>query len=131
MEGLVRHSSISNFPRSGELNETERQRVHAVAESGRFGTVIEEMAEMCVAQPAQNLNASHIERKVGVFAHILLGNRLPEAGPARARLEFGIRAEERRAAADATVESFIVIIPILAGKGAFRGCMTCHFERSG
>jgi hypothetical protein len=34
---------------SGELDETERQRIHAIAKSGWFGTIIEDMAEMRIA----------------------------------------------------------------------------------
>jgi IS30 family transposase len=52
------------------------------------------MAEMWVAQPARSRCASHTELRVRAFLHILLRNRLPEAGPACARVEFGIRAEQ-------------------------------------
>src|SRR5580700_10925444 len=86
---------------SGEFDETERQRVHAVAESSWPGAVVEDVAEMRVAEAAGNRGALHAERRVRDFEHIFLGNRLPEAGPASAGLELGIGAEERRAAADA------------------------------
>src|SRR5580704_15405954 len=73
---------LFNHRSSGKFNESERQRVHAITESGWFGAVVEDMAQMRVTQSARNRCTSHIERRVGAFVHILLGNWLPEAGPA-------------------------------------------------
>src|SRR5580698_3682626 len=135
LEGWIFHSSIFNHHfqslRSGELNEMERQGVHAVAKPGWPGTVVEYMAEMRVAEAARDRGARHAERKVADLAHVFLRNGLPEAGPAGARLEFGLGAEQGRGAANAAIEAFVVIVPIFAGIGAFRARMARYFERIG
>jgi hypothetical protein len=83
---------------------------------------------MCVAQPARHRSAGHVERVVVAFVHILLCDGLPEAGPASAGLEFGFRTEQRCAAADASVDTFVMVIPILTGKGAFSSCIAGYFK---
>jgi len=89
------------------------------------------MAEMCSAQSARNFSSCHAQGKIIGFVHIFLGNRRPEAWPACAGLEFGFGAEERRAATDAAIETFVVIVPILTGERALCGRMTRYFERGG
>jgi hypothetical protein len=54
---------------------------------------------------------------VGFLGDILFGDRRPEARPAGARLEFGIGAEQRVAAAYAAVDPSIVQLVVLAGEG--------------
>lgn len=72
------------------------------------------MPEMSIAARALNLCAFHEERVVGPRDDILGRNRLPKARPASAGIELGLRAEQRRPAADASVESpcvqFVILI---------------------
>src|SRR5258708_642369 len=42
-----------------DRNETHRRRVHAVAKSGRLGTVVEEVAEMRIGVSGADLGARH------------------------------------------------------------------------
>jgi len=51
--------------------------------------------------------------------YVFRRNRDPEAGPAGAGVELGIREEQRRVAADAAVETVIVVLPEAAGAGQF------------
>src|SRR5690606_35484030 len=46
-------------------------------------------------------------------------HRLPEAGPARARLELDVAAEQGRVAHDAPVGALVVAVPVHAGEGLF------------
>ena len=48
----------------GRLLEVEAQAVDAVAQSGGFWTVVEDMAEMRVTLAAKNLHANHPVRRV-------------------------------------------------------------------
>src|SRR5581483_4902228 len=65
-------------------DEAERNAIHAVAEPGRLRPVVEDMAEMSLAEAARHLGAGHAEAVVGGLDYILLGDRLPEARPAGA-----------------------------------------------
>src|ERR1700751_5207946 len=107
--------SAFNSQSSGSCkpDDAKGHRVHAVTESCWPGTIIEDMAKMSFAQPARNCRARHAERKVGAFSDIFFRDWLPKAGPPRTRLEFGIRAKERRVATDAAVKTFVVQVPIL------------------
>src|SRR5215831_3270113 len=67
--------------RSGELHKSERQRVHAVAKTGWFGTVVEHMPQMGIAQATRNCSAGHVGGSIRALVDIFLRNRLPEAGP--------------------------------------------------
>src|SRR5271169_2564125 len=66
------------------LDEQQRCRVHAVAQAGRLGAVVEDVAEVGVALGALDLVAGHAQAAVGVLLHVLLRDGLPEAGPAGA-----------------------------------------------
>src|SRR5262249_11143171 len=60
--------------------------------------------------------------------NILFHYRLPETGPARARIEFGFRAEEFLRAACAYVDALLVIIPVFPGEGALGPLLAHHLE---
>src|ERR1700733_2052284 len=51
--------------------------------------------------------------------NIFGGNRLPETGPARPRIKFGLRRKERCVTANTAIQTWLVQIPIGAG--------VCHF----
>src|SRR5580698_2083554 len=65
---------------------------------------------------------------VGLHFDVVLGNGRPEAGPAGARIELGIRFKQRCPAAHALVSAGLMIVPVLAREcrlGAFfaRDCV--------
>src|SRR5271166_6329142 len=72
---------------------------------------------MRVAFGAGDSGANHAESCVADFSNVLLGDRLIEAGPARARLEFRGGVEQSIVAADTPEETFVVQVPILPRKG--------------
>src|ERR1039457_6990039 len=100
------------------LHEVERGRVHAVAQAGGLGAVIEEVAQVRVTLDAPHLRALHADAAVGVDLDVLFGNGRPEAGPAGARVELSLRAEQGILAAHATENPLGVQLPVLAGEGA-------------
>ena len=93
--------------------------VHAVAEAGGFGAVVEDMAEVGIAERARDGGAAHADAVVGGVMDILFGDWLPEAWPAGARVKFGLGTEERDVAADTTVNTVGVLFVGGAGVGAF------------
>src|SRR3954452_2904971 len=80
--------------------EHQRKTVHAVAQAGGLGAVVEDMAEMAAAAAAMDFGAQHAEGAVLGLADRVL-QRLPETRPAGAALELGIGREQRQVAAGA------------------------------
>src|SRR3954468_11234975 len=84
----------------------------------RAGAVLEDMPQMRAALFAHHLGSPHAECAVGFSLHVFLGDRRPEAGPSRARLELGVRAEQGVRAAHAEVRPLLVVLIILARERA-------------
>jgi hypothetical protein len=61
--------------------------------------------------------------------HVLLGDRLPEARPTGARVEFGRGTEERGVAANATEQTFVMDIPIRASERALGARFSSDVKR--
>jgi len=74
-----------------------------------LGAVVEDMAEVGVAEAAGDFVARHAETVVGGDKNVFLGDRRPETGPAGAGFEFCGRREKGVVAADAAIESLGVI----------------------
>src|SRR5215207_1155310 len=73
---------------------------------------------MGYADGAVHLRAQHEEEASVLFAlHVLLIYRCVEARPTRAGIVLRLGAKERRAASDATVDAFLLEIPVLPRKG--------------
>src|ERR1700733_3527392 len=102
---------------SGAWCEVQGHRVHAVAQPGRPRPVIEDVTQVRVTAPARYGGALHSQAVVTALHDVLLGDRLPEAGPAGAGIELGARVEQLRAAADAGIQSIGVILVIRAAEG--------------
>ncbi len=58
--------------------------VYAIAQSGRFRAIVEDMTEMGFASVTKHLDAFHAMSGVHPFDHTIRLMRLPEAGPATA-----------------------------------------------
>src|SRR5579862_9322199 len=98
--------------------EAKSQRVHAIAQTGGFGAVIEDVTEMRVAEGADDFVAAHSKTQIYFCGDVFFGDGRPEAGPAGSRVEFRIGAKERVGAADATVKAGVVVVVIGAAEGA-------------
>ena len=108
MTGIER----DHMRRSHLLHEAERGGVHAVAEPGGFGAVVEEVSEVRVAFGAGDCGADHTKSRVADFGYVLFDDGSPVAGPSGARVEFGGGVEKGVVAADAAVNAFVVKIPV-------------------
>src|SRR5579859_7605658 len=94
--------------------EVERSRVHAIAQSGRAGSIGKDMAEVGIAAGAAYLDARHAITCVGMFGDVLAVGGGEETRPAGSGIKFSFRAEQERAAADAVVGAVVVLVPVLA-----------------
>ena len=100
------------------LPKLERGRVDAVAETGGFGAILEDMPEVCIATGAMDFRATHEEGVVLGAAH-MIGKGCVKAWPTRARLKLGVRVKEIKVAGDAVVDAFLMVVVILAAEGGF------------
>src|SRR5262245_57636798 len=87
----------------GGLRFAQRNGVDAKPEAARRRPVGEHVAQMGVADVASRLDALHAVALVEVVRDDAFLERLREARPTRAAVEFARRVEQRRAAADAVV----------------------------
>ncbi|CAM2154769.1 hypothetical protein PT2222_310046 [Paraburkholderia tropica] len=79
------------------------------------------MAQMRAAVLAAHLDAQHAVRAVRALLDYLAVDRTEVARPAATGVEFRVGFEQRRATADAVVDAALVVVPVLAGEGAFGG----------
>src|SRR5262245_58898740 len=80
--------------------------------------------------------AAHLgaDQAVGGFAQEgdpAVAERRPEAGPAGARVELGLRREQRLAAGHAAVGAVLVVVPVDAGEGRLGAAVAGHLELEG
>src|SRR5665213_2286513 len=99
--------------------ETQCGRVHAIAKAGRLRPIIEDVTQMRIATRTGNRGARYEHGRVADLRHIEFRDRLPEARPAGAGIEFGPGVVERGVAADAAIESVTFRLRIFAGEGLF------------
>src|ERR1700751_2511187 len=109
-------SSLFRFAGIGGGREGESGAVHAVAPASGSWSVRKHVAEMRVAGRAAHLGAPHEERAVVVLVDRVGGERLEEPRPAGARVELGLRREQRRAAAHPRVGPGSLLVPGGAGE---------------
>src|SRR5690242_15372675 len=86
--------------------------VHAVAQAGRRGSIIEDVSEMGTAVPATSLCARHERTAVLVQREVVFIHRLKETRPAGSGVEFRCRIEQRLAAADAAIDAVGMVVPV-------------------
>jgi hypothetical protein len=58
------------------LSENERGAVHAVAQTGRFGTVVENVSQMRVTPGTDDFGSGIAKQVVDMLRHTVLGERL-------------------------------------------------------
>ena len=114
--------------RLGPRNKPQRCRIHAVAEMRRLRPVIENVSEVSVTLGAGNCGADHAVGQVSLLRDVFLGDRRPETRPARSRVEFRRRVEQRVVTANAAVDSFVVLVPAVLITFATRTFLGCSPE---
>src|SRR5262249_33592269 len=102
------------------LAQVQRAGVHTVALACRCGPVVEYVTQVRSTLLAAHFGPDHEEAAVLVKLYVLPVCGLPEAGPAGARVELGVRTEQLGAASRAVVRPIIVGVPVLA-----RECALC------
>src|SRR3954447_4599384 len=89
-------ATIAGSARRGRArSKYQCEAVDAVAQAGRFRSIVEDVAEMTAAAAAMNFGPQHSEGAVLGLAHRVF-DWLIEAGPTRAALELGLRGEQRQ-----------------------------------
>src|SRR5882757_10856681 len=81
--------------------EDQRRRIHAVPPASRRRAIVKHVSEVRVTPGARD-SRPHAKTVVLQLGNIFPRDRLPEAGPTGARIELGLRREQRRITADAT-----------------------------
>ena len=73
----------------------------------------------CASQAAHTTSVRRMNTVLSAISRTLsFEMRRVERGPSRSGFEFGRGLEERRAAADTSVNAFVVMVPVLSGEGA-------------
>ncbi len=108
--------------------EVERRTIHAIAQAGWAGPVVEDVTKMRAAGCAQSFGADHSVGTVDVGGDRVVGQRIEETRPSRAAVELGVAAEQFGIAHDAVVGAIVVTVPVLAGEGPFGGAALGHLE---
>jgi hypothetical protein len=91
-------------------------------------TVIEHVAQMCLAFRAFHFCSHHAQAHVAVFLNVLFGNRSPKTRPTSVGFELGLRRKQHIPAADAFVQSVLVIVQVLARERPLRAFSARNFK---
>src|SRR5437899_4569712 len=93
--------------------------VHTVALTGGRWAVRKHMAEVGVTSAAGDFRPAHQPAIVRMQSHVVRRDRLPEARPTGARIEFRLGIERRLTTTDAMVNAVFLRVPISAAEGLF------------
>ena len=97
----------------------------------RLRAVGKDVAEVAVAARAQDLDAHHAVAAIRLGRDVLVGDRLEEARPAGARIELGVRREQRQPAADARVDAAALVVEQRAAERPLGAVRARHGELLG
>ena len=95
---------------------------------GRLWAIIEDMAQMSVAFTAKDLGSMHKQAIVFFSGDVFFRDGGPKTRPTGSGIKLGVRAKEFIAAAAATVDALLVIVPILTGKSGLRAFLPCYMK---
>ena len=105
--------------------EPERRAVHAVTQARRPGSVRKYVSKMSAASRAVNFRSCHAVALVDGRLDRSV-DRLPEAGPAGAALELGVRRKQRMAAAAASERAGALLVIQGAGPRTLGSVLPQH-----
>lgn len=98
--------------------QLERLRVYAVSQISRLWSIREDMTKVCATFVASYFGANHAVAVVVFFFDVFCFERLVEARPATAGVEFCIGTEQLSAAANAFVSAFVMAVVVFTCEGA-------------
>ncbi len=104
--------------------EFERDAVDAVAQASRRRSILEDMSLMPITARTMDFRARHEEFEIGARLDHLRIDRLPEARPARAAVEFVFRGEQRKVTTGAMVNARLMVLMERTRESPFRIFMT-------
>src|SRR5262245_34324732 len=102
--------------------EGQANAIHAIAQAGRLGAVLKDVAEMTAAAAAMHLDALHEERIVLSGADGLSLDRLPKARPTGSALVLGCGIEQRQIATG-TNERTLALLMVEGARSRRLGAM--------
>src|SRR5271154_4611409 len=107
-------------------NESQSRFVNTIPQIGRLRSVVEHVPKMRVAARAMDFSALHQQAEVRTGADVFFGDGRPKAGPAGARIELGVRAEQGSVAADAAKKSVLVELIIRSAERRVGSLLARH-----
>src|SRR5712672_1086793 len=105
--------------------ECESGAVHAIAQAGRFGAVIEDVTQMAATAAAVNCGSHHAEARVPDRPDSPLDRR-PEAWPAGSAVEFRGRGKQVEVTSRAGKVTSPLLVQQRAGEGALGPALAQH-----
>src|SRR3954453_18582275 len=96
--------------------EIQRGRIHAVSQARGCRTVLKHMPQVRVAFRAADFRPYHAVLRIPVLDYSTFGSRLIETWPARAGIKLRLRVKERSSAADAVIDTRLLVVPVSPGK---------------
>src|SRR2546428_28645 len=97
-------------------NEAQRRRVHAVAQAGGRGPVVEHVSEMRIGVGRADFGTHREERAIDPLVDVARFEGFREARPPGAGVELVERAEERLAGHDVHLNPRPGVVPVLAAE---------------
>ncbi len=84
-----------------------------------MGAIFEDVPQVSMASRTQDFRADHAMLTISLLCDRFLADGLPEAGPSRPGIVFGLRTEQRLMAADAVIGAMGFVVPISPSKSPF------------
>ncbi len=110
------------------MNETQRRGIQTIAFPGGRRPIVEHVAQMRIALAAANFRPFQAEARIVAGDDIFGGNRSPETRPAGVGIEFLLRTKQRIAAANTTIDTGGVLVPIKIVERIFGGLPASSLE---
>ena len=112
-------------------HELKRQALHAVTQTGRSRSVIEDMAQVTLTTGADILGAVPAKFVIRHIKHVTFLDWLPKTRPTGAGLVFGFGIEQRKLARGAYKGPFALLVEEGTGERAFGACLAENMKLFG
>lgn len=99
--------------------ERQRQGIDAITQAGGWRAVGKDMPKVRIADVAKDFGSDHAMAGIGFFTNIVGIERFEITGPSASSIKFCVGREQRRATADALVDTGLCGVPVLTSEWAF------------